>query len=450
MTTAAATKQRRGPLHAVAADKRGRMLPLVAECESMLAGCKGDPVDEAAGVIRGVKIVGLRSKNHPRVMGMADAPEGATYGYTPEALRRAIPLYEGAAVYVDHPDFPIDRGTGERFQAAKVRSVDEKFGWLSNVRLTAEGLVGDLNYLRSHPLAERVVELARRRPDHVFLSHNGLGKPERRPNGDVVVTEIAVVNSVDLVADRPGTTRSLFETETRTVNTDDFAAGIETEDGAAAGDPMANALNVLAGGDMKKAALLQVIIDAVNDTSLDVAGTTAKVKEALKAMESAGVSVGGGSAEAEEEPVAAAAEGMAPETAETNKTAAGPMIEQLASRFDKWFEKLERLVETVVTRSGDSDLRTLCESHDVAPTDLLVKSLRPLNTSERTAFLQTMPKRKPATDATGKPLVETVVSGEQRRNPGAKKATAVDPAALANAARRGSPMLAPANGAARN
>ena len=46
-------------------------------------------VDRLAGVIRGVKILGLESRN------------GRTY--LPEALAAAAPLYEGAKVNVNHP-----------------------------------------------------------------------------------------------------------------------------------------------------------------------------------------------------------------------------------------------------------------------------------------------------------------------------------------------------------
>ena len=46
-------------------------------------------VDAAAGVVRGVKILGLTSRNGR--------------SYKPEALAAAIPLYEGAKVNVNHP-----------------------------------------------------------------------------------------------------------------------------------------------------------------------------------------------------------------------------------------------------------------------------------------------------------------------------------------------------------
>ena len=55
-------------------------------------------VDRQAGVIRGVKILGLQSRN------------GRTY--LPEALAQAAPLYEDAKVNVNHPKgSPAGRAT---------------------------------------------------------------------------------------------------------------------------------------------------------------------------------------------------------------------------------------------------------------------------------------------------------------------------------------------------
>ena len=55
-------------------------------------------VDRQAGVIRGVKILGLESRNGR--------------SYLPEALSQAAPLYEGAKVNVNHPKSgPAGRAT---------------------------------------------------------------------------------------------------------------------------------------------------------------------------------------------------------------------------------------------------------------------------------------------------------------------------------------------------
>lgn len=143
-------------------------------------------VDREAGVIRDVKVLGYASANGRR--------------YAPEAVRRAIGLYEGIRVNVDHP--PAARPEAERPLAAR-------FGVLKNVAVGEEGLFGDLHYLRSHPLAELALEAAERLPEALGLSHNAEGRVASEA-GQPVVEEIVRVRSVDLVAD-PATTRSLFE-----------------------------------------------------------------------------------------------------------------------------------------------------------------------------------------------------------------------------------------------
>src|SRR5262245_30899738 len=141
-------------------------------------------VDRDGGVIRHVKVLGLESQNGRR--------------YTAEALRKAVTLYEGAKVNVDHPA-----------RADDPRGCDEGFGRLVHVTLEEDGLYGDLEFLRSHPLADRVCEAAERMPDAYGLSHNIDGKIERIA-GVPTVTEIERVHSVDLVRD-PATTSGLFE-----------------------------------------------------------------------------------------------------------------------------------------------------------------------------------------------------------------------------------------------
>ncbi len=143
-------------------------------------------VDRDAGVIRDVKVLGYASANGRR--------------YTPESVRRAVALYEGVRVNVDHP--PSTRPEAERPLAAR-------FGVLKNVAVREEGLFADLHYLRSHPLAEMTAEAAERMPEALGLSHNAEGRVAQQA-GQTVVEEIVRVRSVDLVAD-PATTRSLFE-----------------------------------------------------------------------------------------------------------------------------------------------------------------------------------------------------------------------------------------------
>lgn len=142
-------------------------------------------VDEAGGVIKGVRILGLESANGRR--------------YAREAVAKAIGLYEGRQVNVDHDE-----------RANQSTPLERRFGWLESVRQDPDGgLRGDLHYLKSHPMAARVIESAQRRPQLMGLSHNASGQG-RRENGIDVIESIDVVHSVDLVAD-PATVSGLNE-----------------------------------------------------------------------------------------------------------------------------------------------------------------------------------------------------------------------------------------------
>lgn len=142
-------------------------------------------VDRAAGIIRGVKVLGLKSKNGRE--------------YTADAVRRAVPLYEGCRVFADHNT----RGS---------RSVRDLVGTLKNVRFVEgsnAGLVADFHVLPSHPVSATAMDCAERAPGLLGFSHDADGDEKMR-NGRRVVENIERVNSVDLVVS-PATNSSLFE-----------------------------------------------------------------------------------------------------------------------------------------------------------------------------------------------------------------------------------------------
>ncbi len=143
-------------------------------------------VDRQQGIIRGVKILGIESRN-----GRA---------YLPEALAQAVPLYENAKVNVNHP----------KGQPNQVRDYQDRIGIIRNVRFRPdEGLFADLYFNPKHAVAEQLIWDAEHMPENVGFSHNVVARLGRQ--GDRVVVEaIARVQSVDLVAD-PATTRGLFE-----------------------------------------------------------------------------------------------------------------------------------------------------------------------------------------------------------------------------------------------
>ena len=137
------------------------------------------------GVIEGVKIVGLKSRNG--------------YSYQPGALEAAKALYEDTPVWVLHPN------TREKRRSS--RQLDEHFGHLQGIYMQADGLYGNLHVKQSHPMAAPILASL---PEHKYgLSHNAVVEMNA---DETEVTKIVSVNSVDLV-DNPATTTNLFEEE---------------------------------------------------------------------------------------------------------------------------------------------------------------------------------------------------------------------------------------------
>jgi hypothetical protein len=143
-------------------------------------------VDRASGVVRGIKVLGLHSRNGRE--------------YLPEALSRAVALYEGAKVNVNHP----------KGHPLAPRDYQERIGVIRNVQhRTGDGLFADLHFNPKHYLAEQLSWDAEHAPENVGFSHNVQARTSRRGE-TTLVEEIVQVHSVDLVAD-PATTRGLFE-----------------------------------------------------------------------------------------------------------------------------------------------------------------------------------------------------------------------------------------------
>lgn len=143
-------------------------------------------VDRAAGVLRGVKLIGLESLNGRR--------------YRPEALAAAVALYEGAKVNVNHPkEGPL-----------APRDYRDRLGVIREVEFRAEeGLFGNLHFNPKHAVAEQLAWDAEHNPRNVGFSHNVLARLTRE-GAQSLVEAITHVQSVDLVAD-PASTRGLFE-----------------------------------------------------------------------------------------------------------------------------------------------------------------------------------------------------------------------------------------------
>ena len=144
-------------------------------------------VDREHGVIPGVKILGLVSKNHGRT-------------YTLECTQHAVALYEGAKVNVNHSA-----------RAGGPRDYRDRLGMVRNVQVNESGLFADFYFNPKHPLAEQLVWDAEHSPENVGFSHV-VDASVTRKDGKEVVESIRKVESVDLVAD-PATTSGLFESD---------------------------------------------------------------------------------------------------------------------------------------------------------------------------------------------------------------------------------------------
>ena len=143
-------------------------------------------VDRESGVIRGVKLLGLSSRNGRR--------------YRETALAEAVALYEGAKVNINHP----------KGHPLSPRDYQDRLGVVRGVQFrTGEGLFGDLHFNPRHALSEQLVWDAEHAPQNVGMSHNVLARTKQQGE-ETVVEAITKVQSIDLVAD-PATTNGLYE-----------------------------------------------------------------------------------------------------------------------------------------------------------------------------------------------------------------------------------------------
>lgn len=276
-------------------------------------------IDEAAHVIKGVKVLGSDSRNG-RV-------------YSEAAMARAQGLYEGVNVNIDHPD-----------SAGKTRGVMESVGVLKNVRLQDKALFADFHYLESHPHTATIIERAKRFPNNFGLSHNAEGKATRK-GSKLIVESIDRVRSVDLVTD-PATNVGLFEgVETVSqITLKEFAEQTKNplllklvEEGEMGAMPMDAPADAGSGEDQIKTAFRSVVMAAFDDDSLDMKATLAKIKEALKAYEKV---KGGGEKEepTEESKPDAATESIKAELADLRKLLMESAIAATGLKRDKLTE----------------------------------------------------------------------------------------------------------------
>ena len=138
-----------------------------------------DQVEE--NVIKNVLVLGPKSKNGRK--------------YTKKCMKDAVGLYENAKVFVNHAEGP--------------RNAEDRFGNLKNLSIADDGIRGDLEFLGTHPLADRVKEDVEKNLSCYGLSHVVDGRAKKTQEG-VTVHSIDTVYSCDIVA-QPATTTNLME-----------------------------------------------------------------------------------------------------------------------------------------------------------------------------------------------------------------------------------------------
>ncbi len=127
--------------------------------------------------------------------------------YTEKCMAAAIPIFEGAPAFTDHPAKNKERDH---------RSVRDMYGTYRHVRIEEGKLRGDLQIF-DHTLGQHVAAIIRKNPAAVGNSIRTAGRV-RMESGVQIVEEIfprdkwGIKASVDLVND-PATTSSLFESQ---------------------------------------------------------------------------------------------------------------------------------------------------------------------------------------------------------------------------------------------
>lgn len=343
-------------------------------------------IDEAAGIVRQVKVLGRDSEN------------GRTY--SPQAMADAARLYEGQEVNIDH----------DRKDPKRERGLMEGFGVLRNVKESTDAVYADLHFLKSHPAAPVFLERAKRFPQNIGLSHNADGKVGRN-GGKLIVESVAKVHSVDVVRN-PATNKGLFESrdipETKTLAAileakyPDTAKTCGLLEMAGLG---AVSVDYPAEGDsdgQMKAAFRAMVLSAFDDESLDIKATAKRITAILRAYDKL---TGSSSEDDPSEPAA-----KEKTVAESTTTVTDP-------RLDKLIESVDELKKSNALRDKREKAVALLDEFKVEHDSALIESMLKLpDEASMKALAEREGKLRPAVTTSGrgpKPLIESRASQEK-------------------------------------
>jgi hypothetical protein len=352
-------------LNSIKALRRKRTKELIEDVACFSSGYEWDPKDKAAGIVRGVKILGYESCHG--------------YGYTAEAMKNAASLYEGRAINIDHP---------ERKNLGASRSYRDRFGKLHNVRyVEGKGLFGDLHYNKKHPIAEQFEYDVEHDPSNLGLSHNASGIASADGK---FVESITSVRSVDLVAD-PATNVSLFEskgerrmalklqkksgkTKSKQQIMAEFMENLsEHEDLAelleaaavAPSDDESPAVETPLQATAKMAAAIFM------DESMDVATKRAKIMKLLDLIDETNPTAG-----ADGQSGDAGAEGETPVKESKGEKPRGKFGKPTGNK--ELVEDTDDIIKRLARLERKEEIRSLCESKKFQPSPVQLKSLMSL------------------------------------------------------------------------
>ena len=163
----------------------------ILESEDVFADVTEASIDREKGIIRGVKLLGLRSKNK------------RNYD-TPGVRKSAMEALKGAQVFIDHPAVP-----------SQARSYRDMIGVVGQTVtfLEGKGHFGDIHYNPKHPVAEQFLWDVQNASKSFGMSVNAVVKTGKVDSlGDTAIEEVQSARSVDIVT-KPATTAGIFEHE---------------------------------------------------------------------------------------------------------------------------------------------------------------------------------------------------------------------------------------------